>query len=64
MPDFIRQSKFVIRNCPDPHKATGQFDFVLANPPFNVNAVNRERAKDMVWANQSRKPVGAVTNIL
>jgi type I restriction enzyme M protein len=22
----------------DPHNATGQFDFVLANPPFNVNA--------------------------
>ena len=31
----------------DPHKATGQFDFVLANPPFNVNAVDRERLKDM-----------------
>src|SRR5712692_8677112 len=27
----------------DPHKATGQFDFVLANPPFNVNAVDKER---------------------
>jgi len=25
----------------DPHKATGQFDFVLANPPFNVNAVDK-----------------------
>ncbi len=24
----------------DPHKATGQFDFVLANPPFNVNALD------------------------
>jgi type I restriction enzyme M protein len=24
----------------DPHAATGQFDFVLANPPFNVNAVD------------------------
>ncbi len=23
----------------DPHDATGRFDFVLANPPFNVNAV-------------------------
>ena len=32
----------------DPHKATGQFDFVLANPPFNVNAVDKERLKDMV----------------
>jgi type I restriction enzyme M protein len=32
----------------DPHSATGQFDFVLANPPFNVNAVDKERIKDMV----------------
>lgn len=32
----------------DPHKATGQFDYVLANPPFNVNAVDKERLKDMV----------------
>jgi type I restriction enzyme M protein len=32
----------------DPHIATGQFDFVLANPPFNVNAVDKERLKDMV----------------
>jgi type I restriction enzyme M protein len=34
----------------DPHRATGQFDFVLANPPFNVNAVDKERLKDMVGA--------------
>jgi hypothetical protein len=27
---------------------TGQFDFVLANPPFNVNAVDKERLKDSV----------------
>jgi len=32
----------------DPHTATGQFDFVLANPPFNVNAVDKERLKNMV----------------
>ena len=32
----------------DPHSATGAFDFVLANPPFNVNAVDKERLKDMV----------------
>lgn len=32
----------------DPHAATGQFDFVLANPPFNVDAVDKERLKDMV----------------
>lgn len=27
----------------DPFKATGTFDFVLANPPFNVDGVNKER---------------------
>lgn len=32
----------------DPHDATGNFDFVLANPPFNVNAVDKERLKDSV----------------
>lgn len=32
----------------DPHNATGQFDFVLANPPFNVNAVDKERLTGMV----------------
>lgn len=32
----------------DPHNAVGQFDFVLANPPFNVNAVDKERLGDMV----------------
>ena len=31
----------------DPHAATVRFDFVLANPPFNVNAVDKERLKDM-----------------
>ncbi|MCP5519663.1 MAG: SAM-dependent DNA methyltransferase [Verrucomicrobiales bacterium] len=32
----------------DPHDATGRFDFVLANPPFNVNAVDKDRLKDSV----------------
>jgi type I restriction enzyme M protein len=32
----------------DPHEATGRFDFVLANPPFNVNAVDKDRLKDSV----------------
>jgi type I restriction enzyme M protein len=41
----------------DPHAATGQFDFVLANPPFNVNAVDKERLKEMVGADR-RYPFG------
>lgn len=41
----------------DPHSATGQFDFVLANPPFNVNAVDKERLTDMVGAGR-RFPFG------
>jgi type I restriction enzyme M protein len=41
----------------DPHNATGRFDFVLANPPFNVNAVDKERLKDMVGAGR-RFPFG------
>ncbi len=27
----------------DPHQGLGRFDFVLANPPFNVNAVDKDR---------------------
>lgn len=30
----------------DPHKAVGKFDFVMANPPFNVSGVDKERLKD------------------
>jgi type I restriction enzyme M protein len=41
----------------DPHNAVGQFDFVLANPPFNVNAVDKERLKDMVGPGR-RYPFG------
>ena len=41
----------------DPHKAVGAFDFVLANPPFNVNAVDKERLKDQVGAGR-RYPFG------
>ena len=41
----------------DPHTATGQFDFVLANPPFNVNSVDKERLKDMAGAGR-RFPFG------
>ena len=41
----------------DPHNATGRFDFVLANPPFNVNAVDKERLKESVGSGR-RFPFG------
>lgn len=41
----------------DPHEAVGKFDFVLANPPFNVNAVDKDRLKEMVGAGR-RYPFG------
>ena len=30
----------------DPHQRENKFDFVMANPPFNVNRVDRERLRD------------------
>ena len=30
----------------DPHHSVGRFDFVIANPPFNVNAIDKDRIKD------------------
>jgi type I restriction enzyme M protein len=46
----------------DPHKAVGAFDFALANPPFNVNAVDKDRLKDAVGhdgkGNARRFPFG------
>ncbi len=30
----------------DPHKAPGRFDFLMANPPFNVSGVDKDRLKD------------------
>lgn len=41
----------------DPFDATGRFDFVLANPPFNVNAVDKERIKEAVGEGR-RYPLG------
>jgi type I restriction enzyme M protein len=41
----------------DPHAAIGRFDFVLANPPFNVNAVDKDRLKDAVGKGR-RYPFG------
>lgn len=29
----------------DPHESVGKFDFVLANPPFNVDEIKKERLK-------------------
>jgi len=39
----------------DIHKSLGYFDFVMANPPFNVNKVDKDRIKDdpaSVWESQ------------
>lgn len=30
----------------DPHKCVGKFDFVMANPPFNVSGVDKERLEN------------------
>lgn len=30
----------------DIHESLGRFDFVMANPPFNVNGIDKERIKD------------------
>src|SRR3546814_8085822 len=37
-----------VNNCyDDPQDATGQVDFVLANPPFHDNKVDKKRLKEM-----------------
>jgi type I restriction enzyme M protein len=41
----------------DLHNSTGRFDFVLANPPFNVNAVDKERLEAEVGEGR-RYPFG------
>jgi type I restriction enzyme M protein len=46
----IRQAVTYYEN---PHKSTGKFDFVMANPPFNVDKVDKERIK-----NDPRYPFG------
>lgn len=40
----------------DPHKSLGRFDFVMANPPFNVSGVDKERLKG-----DRRFPLGTPT---
>jgi type I restriction enzyme M protein len=41
----------------DPHNLVGRFDFVLANPPFNVNNVDKQRIHDAVGSGR-RFPFG------
>lgn len=41
----------------DLHKGSGKFDFVMANPPFNVDRVNKDRLKD----DKARFPFGIPT---
>lgn len=42
LPGDIRESNTYYE---DPHKAVGKFDFVMANPPFNVSGVNKDQVK-------------------
>lgn len=41
----------------DPHEATGRFDFVMANPPFNQSGVDKERLEK-----DARYPFGLPSN--
>ncbi|MBF8282096.1 MAG: Site-specific DNA-methyltransferase (adenine-specific), partial [Anaerolineales bacterium] len=50
----IRQSNTYYE---DLHAAIGKFDFVMANPPFNVDKVDKERIKD----DKARFPFGMPT---
>jgi type I restriction enzyme M protein len=51
----IRQSNSYYE---DLHNATGRFDFVMANPPFNVDRIDKERLKD----DHNRFPFGMPRN--
>jgi len=42
----------------DIHNCAGQFDFVMANPPFNVDAIQKERLED----DKARFPFGMPRN--
>jgi type I restriction enzyme M protein len=42
----------------DIHNSAGQFDFVMANPPFNVDAIQKERLED----DKARFPFGMPRN--
>lgn len=43
LPGDIRQANTYYENV---HDCIGRFDFVLANPPFNVNGVDKEKLRD------------------
>lgn len=53
----IRHGGHINSYYDDPHSAVGSFDFVLANPPFNVNAVDKERLESEVGKGR-RYPFG------
>lgn len=53
----IRHGGHINSYYDDPHKAVGKFDFVLANPPFNVNAVDKDRLASEVGPGR-RYPFG------
>lgn len=53
----IRHGGHINSYYDDPHEAVGKFDFVLANPPFNVNAVDKDRLAAEVGAGR-RFPFG------
>jgi type I restriction enzyme M protein len=52
----IRHGGHINSYYDDPHEAVGKFDFVLANPPFNVNAVDKDRLAADVGHNAQGKP--------
>jgi len=39
----IKQGNTYYKDC---HKSIGKFDFLMANPPFNVNGIDKEKIKD------------------
>ena len=53
----IRHGGHINSYYDDPYEAVGKFDFVLANPPFNVNAVDKDRLAADVGAGR-RFPFG------
>jgi type I restriction enzyme M protein len=53
----IRHGGHINSYYDDPHEAVEKFDFVLANPPFNVNAVDKDRLASDVGAGR-RFPFG------